>query len=44
MSEVVAVILIFALNIMNESLNFKIKKIKLDTCYRIRQKLKTNFD
>lgn len=44
MSETTVIILIFVLSIMNESLDFKIKKTKLDICCKIRQKLKTNFD
>ena len=34
----------FTLNIMNESLNIKIKKIKMDILLKIRIQLETNLD
>ena len=34
----------FTLNIINESLNIKIKKIKMDTWLEIRIQLETNLD
>ena len=34
----------FTLNIINESLNIKIKKIKMDTLLEIRIQLETNLD